>query len=43
MLNCNMMTRSLNYVSIEARILPTYDGLSEIDDFLSRIERKVSE
>ena len=43
MLNCNMMTRSLNNISTEVRILPTYDGLSEIDDFLSIFERKVSE
>lgn len=33
-LNCNMMTRSLRYVSKEVRDLPTYDGLNEIDTFL---------
>jgi len=43
MLNYNMMTRLLRYVSIEVRDLPTYDGLSEVDAFLNRFEREVSE
>lgn len=34
-LNCNMMTRSLHYVSMEVRDLPTYDRLSEVADFLN--------
>jgi len=41
MLNCNMITRSLHCVSIEVIDLPTYDGLSEIDTFLVKLEREV--
>lgn len=33
-LNCNMMIRSLCCIIIEARELPTYDGLSAVDEFL---------
>lgn len=43
MLNCNMMKRSLHYIAIEVRDLPTYDGLSEVDDFLNKYEREVPE
>ena len=42
-LNCNMMTRSLHCVSTEVRDLPTYDGLSEVDTFLNKFGREVSE
>lgn len=42
-LNCNMMTRSLRYVLTEVMDLPTYDGLSEVDTFLDKFEREVSE
>lgn len=42
MLNCNMMTRSLHCMATEVRDLPTYDGLSEVDDFLNKFEREVS-
>jgi len=42
-LNCNMMTRSLCCISKGVRDLPTYDGLSEVDDFLNRFEREVLE
>ena len=38
-----MMVRSLHYVSLEVRDLPTYEGLSEVDDFLNRFERGVPE
>lgn len=40
-LKCNMMIRSLHFVSIEVRDLPTYDGLSEVDAFLDKFEREV--
>ena len=43
MMNCNMMTRSLHCVLMEARDLPMYDGLSEVDDFLNIFEREVLE
>lgn len=43
MLNCNMMTRSLHYVSSEERNLPTYDGLIEVETFLDAFEREVLE
>lgn len=43
MLNCNMMTRSLHCISIEVRVLPTYDGLSEVYTFLDKFQREVSE
>ena len=42
-LNCNMMTRSLHCVTIEARELPTYDGLTIVDEFLSKFESIVPE
>lgn len=37
-----MMTKSLQYVVTKVRDLPTYDGLSEVDDFLNRFERELS-
>ena len=43
MLHCNMMTRPLRCVTIEVRDLPTYDGLSEVDDFLNKFEKEVPE
>lgn len=43
MLNCNIMTRSLCYVLIEERNLPTYDGLNEVDTLLDAFEREVLE
>ena len=36
-----MNTRSLHCVATEVRDLPTYDGLSEVDDLLKKIEREV--
>jgi len=42
-LNSNMMTRSLHCILTEARGLPTYDGLSEVDTFLDKFEREVLE
>lgn len=42
-LNCNMLIRSLCYVTIEARELLTYDGLTKVDEFLSKFERTVVE
>ena len=42
-LNYNMMTRSMHCISIEVRDMPTYDRLSEVDAFLNRFEREVSE
>ena len=41
MLNCNMMIRSLRCVTIEARELSTYDGLTMVDEFLSKSESAV--
>lgn len=38
MLNCNMMVRSLRYVKIEPRELPTYDVLTAMDEVLSKFE-----
>lgn len=38
-----MMTRSLRFLSKEVRDLATYDGLGELDGFLDRFEREVSE
>lgn len=43
MLNCNMMVRSLSCMIIEARELPTYDGLTMMDQFLSKFECIVPE
>ena len=37
-LNCNMMIRSLHCMTTEARELPTYDGLSAVDEFLSKFD-----
>lgn len=42
-LNCNMMTKWLQYVSTEVRDLLTYDGLCEVYTFLNKFEREVSE
>lgn len=35
-LNCNMMVRSLRCVTIEERDLPTYDGLTAVDEFSNK-------
>ena len=43
MLNCNMMVRSLRYVKTEARELPTYDGVTTVDEFLDKFESAVPE
>lgn len=43
MLNCNMMLILLRCVSTEARDLPTYDGLSEVDVFFNIFEKEVLE
>lgn len=37
------MMRPLHCVSMEGRELPTYDGLSEVDNFLRKFEREVPE
>ena len=42
-LSCNMMTRSLCYVSLKVRNLRTYDGLNDVDTFLDAFEREVRE
>jgi len=42
-LRCNMMTKSLRYVSSEVRNLPHYDGLTDVDCFLDAFEREVLE
>ena len=36
-----MMTRSLCCVSSKVRIVPTYDGLNDVDVFLDAFEREV--
>ena len=43
MLNCNMMIRSLCCVTIEATKLPTYDGVTVVDEFLDKFESAVLE
>ncbi len=43
MLCCNMMTKSLCCVSSKVRILPYYDGLIDVDEFLDAFEREVTE
>ena len=42
-LNCNMMIRSLHYMTTEARELPTYDGVTSVDEFLDKFESAVPE
>lgn len=42
-LNCNMMTRLLHCVSIEIRDLPTFDSLSEVDNFFNKFEKGLPE
>ena len=42
-LNCNMMIISLHCVMTEARELPTYDGVTVVDDFLDKFESVVQE
>ena len=42
-LNCNMMIRSLHCVTTEARELPTYDGVTAVDEFLNKFESAVPE
>ena len=43
MLNCNMMIRSLRFMTIEARELPTYDGVIMVDEFFNKFESTVPE
>lgn len=43
MLNCNMMARSLHYVTKKARELTKYDGLIIVDAFLNKFESTVLE
>lgn len=43
MLNCNMMIRSLHCVTIEERELPTYDGVTVVDEFLDKFESVIPE
>lgn len=38
-----MMTRSLHFVSLEVRNLPTYDGMNDVDINLDAFEREVPE
>jgi len=38
-LNCNMMIMSLHCIATETRDLPTYDGLSKVEEFLSKFEK----
>lgn len=42
-LNYNMMVRSLRCMTIEEMEMPTYDGLSVVDEFLSQFESVVPE
>ena len=41
MLNRNMMVRSMGCVTIEARELLAYDGLTTVDEFLDKFESTV--
>jgi len=43
MLQCNMITKLLRCVSSKVRILPCYDGLTNVDKFLDAFEREVLE
>lgn len=43
MFPCNMMTKSLCFVSSEVRNLPYYDGLTDADHFLDEFEIEVLE
>ena len=38
-IHCNMMTKSLRYVSSKVKDLPHYDGLTDADHFLDAFER----
>ena len=40
-LNYNMMIRSLRCVATKTRDRPTYDGLSEVEEFLNKFEKEV--
>jgi len=40
-LHCNMMTKSLCFVSSKVRNLPYYDGLTDRDNFLDAFEHEV--
>ena len=42
-LNCKMMVRSLHCMTTEARDLPTYDGLTSVEEFLNKFESEVPE
>lgn len=42
-LHCNMMTKSLHYISSEIRNLPYYDGLTDVNNFLDEFEWEVHE
>jgi len=43
MLRCNMITKSLHYVSTKARNLSHYVGLNDVNLFLDQSEKEVSE
>lgn len=43
MLNCNMMTKLVHFVTAQDRDLPTYDGLTVVDEFLNKFESAVPE
>lgn len=38
---CNMLTKSFHFISIEARKLPYYYGLDDVNIFLDHFERDV--
>lgn len=42
-LNCNMIVRSLCCVTTEVRDLPMYDGLTVVDEFLTKFESTIPE
>lgn len=42
-LNCNMMIRSLRRMMTEVRELPTYDGVTRVDESLDKFESVVPE
>lgn len=43
MLRCNMMPKSLHYVSSEVINLPYYDGIIVVDKFLDAFEKEAPE
>lgn len=41
MLCCNLMTKSLQCISIEVRNIPHFDGLDDVNIFLDEFEKEV--